>query len=940
MNALVLPAGTSIVAKAASLLEPRGQDFSGDLVVFPGRRPAHFLRKEITLRTGGAFIPPVIHSIDGFVDELYDASFERRKIDMIDAVAVLYHIHRSAEDRIGHDRFLSLDSFFSIGMTIFRDLEELHIEGVGSDPVRQVDPEAARLIPEGSLARLQSLSYFYDRFYAELESAGLSTRSSRYRAVAAMDLDAALGRYHIKVFAGFFALTKTEKEIFRKLGLSDHTVFLFQQGRGLSEHLKDFNVKAGGMEAEEETAEKVLFYRSPDIHGQIFALSRLFGQERPDERTAVVLPSSDALFPLLRQGLIDMTEDDYNISMGYPLRRTPIFGFLENLMGLVSSMDRDRVYLPAYLNFVLHPYTKNIFFRGKPETTRVLFHTIEEVFSENASKTFMTIKEIESTDEIMERAAKKLGATGEEAKPDDLREHLRQIHSSTIGRFLSFASVADFAAACIALLNFIYDNSSARLHPLFQPFAESFVRTIGELSGSLLTGFSFADRDSYFNLFRKCVAASRVPFDGTPVRGLQVLGLLETRGLSFDRVIVLNANEETLPATRRDDTLLPLKARQYLGLPTYIDRDRIADYYFSTLLGSAREVHIFSVESDTQERSRFVERLLWTRQKRDRKTEAGDYVASVQYRVSLGNSVPQSVEKTQQVRDFLKGYVFSPTALDLYLGCPLRFYYSQVLRISRTEAVTGEIARTEIGRSVHDILDAYFGTLKGIPLAERDIDPAAIERLCRDHFAVRYGRDLVGAQYLLANQTARQLRAFLEQYYLPLIRETRVRIIETEKRMQTGFEGFMLKGRVDSVEERDGRTYIIDYKTGASDRMKVNFAKLDPADRGTWTEAIGSLQLPCYLMIYAGEKAVAPDTLNGAYLLLGRSVIGRDIELPLFADGDRQTGCEALRQVIRSLLEEITDPSVPFTPSADMKRQCPDCDFRYICGTQWIVVRR
>ncbi|NJD55281.1 MAG: hypothetical protein FIA94_02620, partial [Nitrospirae bacterium] len=703
MNARVLPAESNIVAEAASLLEPRGQDFSGDLVVFPGRRPAHFLRREIALRTGGAYIPPVIHAIDGFVDELYDASFERRKIDVIDAVAVLYNIHRSAEDRIGHDRFLSLDRFFSIGMTIFRDLEELRIEGISSDLVRQVDPEAARLIPEGSLARLQSLSYFYDRFYAELESAGLSTRSSRYLAVAAMDLGDALGRYNMKVFAGFFALTKTEKEIFRKLGLADNTIFLFQQGRGLSDHLKDFNVEAEGEEAEEETAEKVSFYSSPDIHGQIFALSRLFGQERPDERTAVVLPSSDALFPLLRQGLIHMTEDDYNISMGYPLRRTPIFGFLENLMGLVSSMDRDRVYLPAYLNFVLHPYTKNIFFRGKPETTRVLFHTIEEVFSENASRTFMTMKEIESTDDIMERAAKKLGTAGEEAAPNDLREHLRHIHRSTIGRFLSFASVADFAAECLALLTFIYDNSSARLHPLFQPFAEAFVRTIGDLSGSLLTGFSFADRDSYFGLFRKCVAASHVPFDGTPVRGLQVLGLLETRGLSFDRVIILNANEETLPATRRDDTLLPLKARQYLGLPTYIDRDRIADYNFSTLLGSARKVHIFSVESDTQERSRFVERLLWTRQKRDGKTEVSDYVASVQYRVSLGNIGPQPVEKTAQVLDLLKGHAFSPTALDLYLGCPLRFYYTHVLRIGRAEAVTGEIARTEIGRSVHDI---------------------------------------------------------------------------------------------------------------------------------------------------------------------------------------------------------------------------------------------
>ena len=105
MNARVLPAGTNIIAEAASLLEPSGQDFSGDLVVFPGRRPAHFLRREIALQIGSAFIPPGIHSIDGFVDQLYDASFERRKIDVMDAsrrlIQLRHYSHATEQTYLG-----------------------------------------------------------------------------------------------------------------------------------------------------------------------------------------------------------------------------------------------------------------------------------------------------------------------------------------------------------------------------------------------------------------------------------------------------------------------------------------------------------------------------------------------------------------------------------------------------------------------------------------------------------------------------------------------------------------------------------------------------------------------------------------------------------------------------------------------------------------------
>ena len=136
-------------------------------------------------------------------------------------------------------------------------------------------------------------------------------------------------------------------------------------------------------------------------------------------------------------------------------------------------------------------------------------------------------------------------------------------------------------------------------------------------------------RNSYFHFFRKYVAHCFTPFEGTPLQGVQVLGFLETRALRFERVYLLDANEDVLPDTRKEETLLPFGVREILGLPTYIDRDMLSAYYFETLVKGSGEVHLFFIENERKEKSRFVERLLWERQKRKDGAAAGAYVRSV-----------------------------------------------------------------------------------------------------------------------------------------------------------------------------------------------------------------------------------------------------------------------------------------------------------------------
>lgn len=939
---LVIEPQEDLIERTAHLIAPSGSDYSHNLVVFPGRRPAHFLRRKLALKETRGFIPPLILSMDGFVEHVTEAVRPARNVETADAVAILYQIHKTAAAPLGGEGFLTLDSFFPLGIKIFADIEELFIEGVQPSAIKEVQPFADGMMPKHAQARLQSLHHFYETFYEKVSGLDMMTRSMKYRMAGEKVFESDIEKFAKVIFAGFYALTRSEKDLFRKLRQREEVIFLFQDGPGLGERLAET-----GMEAPAPVAERggpdIHFYSSPDTHGQVFALGSILRQKREaggvlDEKTTVVLPSSETLFPLLRQGMTCIDQDDFNISLGYPLYRTPVFGFLSNLMELIASMEDDRIYLPDYLKFVLHPYMKNIYCKGNAGITRIVFHTIEEILQKKRTRVFTTLSEIEDSEKMLNGITEKLRQEEESMTTDEIREHLRMLHRNTIERFLSFRDIGDFAARCVELLTFIFDHSTARLHPLFSPFAESFVRALDTVSRSLLRDMSFTDRTGYFTFFRKYIMTDHVPFPGTPLRGVQVLGFLETRNIRFDTVCILDANEELLPKTAKEDTLLPFRAREILKLPTYADRDRLSAYYFDTLIRGAKDVHIFFVENDTKERSRFVESLLWEQQKKDRSTRARDYVQAIQYRVKLGNTTPPDIPKTDDVVRFLRGFFYSATALDIYLSCPLQFYYRYVLDLGRKDEITGEIERADVGKFVHRVLSSYFSGRLHRVLTESDVGLEEMDRLIEDLFDREYGPGATGALYLLKTQIRAHLRDYLIRYRIPLVKEQKVTIIGVEESLRATLNTYKLKGRLDAIEKRGSDICIIDYKSGSSQTsLKINLDKLDPDDRDSWSGAIGSLQLPFYLLLYSECHGIQPERLKGMFVLLGRSLISREIELPLFKRDDERSQFGGLRRVIMDLLGEIADPSIPFTAASRRKNSCPRCDFQYICGTQWVA---
>ena len=931
---LVIEPTQKLIETVVSLIEPSGADYSRTAIVFPGKRPAHFLRKLLAERIGHSFIPPRIFSFDEFIDHLHAGLSPQhgKKLDAMNAVALLYAVHQTIEGRLGGSNFLSLDAFYPIGLKLFGELEELRIANLSTEKI------SAALKPI-SYGRVSSLATYYEQFYALAMRERFATRSMRYSDVADHCDRIDLTAFSSVIITGFLGLTNSEKTLFAELRRRNNTTFVYQRGMGLQELVKDLTIDEVKEESAENPETEIALYEAQDTHGQVFALSSLVKQsQKPiDEKTVIVLPTADALFPLYHHTLPLLESEGYNIALGYPLSRTPIYGFLNNLMDLVAAQQSGRFPASAYLKFVLHPYTKNIKFDQRSDVSRILVHSFEEALARDTSRMYVTLDELESMDELFTRIPHVL-PDGDDVTPEQLKSHLTTIHDRTIRSFDSFSSIADCAKKGIELLLYIYAQSTASLHPMFRRYAETMLEMFHELEISLLASHRFEKTEGYFNFLRRFVTTQEVPFPGTPLKGLQVLGLLETRNLQFDTVYVLDVNDHVLPGGIGTEMMLPQRLREDLGLETYRDREKLTAYYFGLLLQGAKNVHLFFTETGKSEKSRFVEKILWERQQREPEKKVNDFVSAVQYNVKLTNTTPQPIEKTQEVVQFLKNMSYSASALNQYLSCPLQFYYARVTRLQEKEDVETEVDNLAIGSFVHAMLKSYYEPFVGKSMSAKEIDVPRMDRLVEEQFTKTFGSEKSGTLYLLKRQVTRQLRAFLQRYQLPMLEATSVVIEDLESGIQVERGGFRFEGRLDRIERRGNEIFILDYKTGKDDsKAKVNFKKLIAEDRETWGEAISSLQLPFYLLLYSHKTSTDIKQIHAAYLFLGRNTIDDSIETEFTENPDeRLENFRNVEQVIDGLVEEIVSPDVRFVPTRDLQKHCPDCPYKTLCGTQWV----
>ncbi|MFQ5561538.1 MAG: PD-(D/E)XK nuclease family protein, partial [Nitrospinota bacterium] len=631
-----------------------------------------------------------------------------------------------------------------------------------------------------------------------------------------------LERFAKIIAAGFFVFTKAEKRLMQKVFKKKQTLFIFHNGPGVKRSIEKLggSIQYGeGRTEPNPQRPKYHFIKSPDTHGQVSALNHalqyLLAQKKLDEKTFIMLPAPETLFPLINHTLPTIGEGKYNISLGFPLKRTPVFGFFANLMEVISSFDRGRVYVPHYLKFILHPYTKNIYFEKSPEVTRIMFHELELLLTKNRSKLFIDLTDIE---QMNLPAFDEASSEGEAVISKKIAAHLQTIHKNTICMFTNIKNTGDFAEKGVRLISYIYKQSTAILHPFFHPFAENFIEALTTISRSMAKEIVFDSCLGYFHFVKNYLNTVHTPFEGVPLKGVQIVGFLETRNLQPERIFVVDLNEGVLPEKRGENSLIPFKVRKYLGIPTYSDHEKISSYYFETLTKGTKEVFLYFIENKKKEKSRFVEKLLWEEEKREKgiRGQGGSLVEGVQYSLSLETEKRDPVQKSDEMISYLNDFTFSATSLDVYLRCPLRFYYQYVLNVREREEAPELIEASQVGLFVHKALQVLFEKKLGIPLTKDHFTAFEIETTVDRLFAKQFSPEITGTLYILKKQITRQLKNFFKNYQIPRILTTSTIVTDVEMRLQSRYQGYLTKGTIDRVERQGEELTIIDYKSSSN----------------------------------------------------------------------------------------------------------------------------
>jgi len=927
----LLPQGAGVVDFVSGLINATGRGPEQALVVFPNRRPVMALARQLATQRGQTIMAPRGYSIDDWInDEALRLGFAGRRIEAADGAALIYKMHPECRLPGGKDQ-LSIEDFLTWGFTLFADFEELKIEEIEPKDLESVQALALEPLPESFGRQLNHLGQWYGDFYRELSEQGLATRASTYNWLASNIQGTDLSGHSIVVLAGFYALSKTEQRIFKELLKRENTVLVLREGPGMERTLEQLGIKPEIIPG--DPGHPVISYLAAgDSHGQVMAANQVINPGDGLSRTVLALPREDTVFPVI-QHLLPRLDGDWNISMGYPLKRTPLYGLVQVLAQAHEGRDGENYFLPHYLSLMLHPYVKNLSFGEASYPTRILLHGLEEELN-RGSRRLVSPAWIENDPGLKKKLSRRLAGLLEQGyEIDKLYEHLSWIHGLVLKPFETITSVADLAAKMEALVSGVAGRSPVNQHPYADRFFYQMTGVLQAMKTSLLAGESFGNIRTYFGLLEHFAAQVKVPFSGDSYQGLQVLGFLETRNLNFSRVIVLDANEGVIPAGDGVDSILPQALRLELKLPTHRDREQIEQYHFINLIRGSNQAVLCYGQGEGAQRSRFIEQLVWEQEQKERKPGlGGDQL--VHFRSSFFQQPPQPIIKTAEMTEIASRLVYSATMLDCYLNCGLRFCYRYLMRIKEKEQAAQDVEASEVGTLVHLVLDRFFKGKMGREYRHSDQHFGEMDGTVESVFLDQYGPAQDGNIFLIKSQIKARMRQLLG-YHRDKLQPFKVLACEEEVNLPVDLPGLgpvPLTGKLDRIDLRGGQTVIVDYKTGQG---KFPSSGFELGDRREWARRLRSVQLPFYLMLYlAKNPGMDVSGLNTELLLLAEPGFKSQ---PLFKErDDRGTLFPAYREAITALIREIRDPALPFGDTWKPQQECVWCPYKVLCGRQWV----
>lgn len=655
-------------------------------------------------------------------------------------------------------------------------------------------------------------------------------------------------------------------------------------------------------------------------------------QQLTDEsalRTAIVLPDEHLLVPVLNA--IPEAIQHINVTMGYPLAGTPVAALMEYILTLqknIRYIDRVPVF---YFRDVLPILNHQYVMAAAPEEVsqlvkdmtagnRIYVHAADLNRHELLSILFTPVQNTEELSDYLIHVLEALNACLRNNRPNPDDEEM-------------------------------ISNSTQTTADIEQEFIFHYFATVNRMKEVMREAKIEMRLDTYFRLLKRMTDLITIPFEGEPLSGLQVMGVLETRALDFDRLIILSMNEGIFPLKKAANSFIPYNLRRGFGLPTYEHQDSVWAYHFYRLIRRAKQVTLLydtrTTGLQTGEVSRFVHQLRYHYQ-----YPLIDEL--VVYDVASSAVPPISVQKTAEVEkllsDFLSGgpRALSASAINTYLDCPLKFYFSVLEQIQEEDEITETVERDVFGSILHKVMEDLYAPFKGklvtadlLKLLRKD-QPLLTGTIARAFaelfFKSPVVRPLEGENFLTGEMIRKYAEKILEQdarftpfHYIESEKKVRATIALSDKRV------VQLKGFIDRVDSLDRVLRIVDYKTGSG---KLEFESVEGLfDKEAKDRPKAVMQVFLYAWMYQQLPEYTGMPIQPAIYYL-RTLFQRSFNPVVEQKKGRgkadkvnsfQDFASDFEDKLRQCLDEIFNLDIPFT-QMETGKACAYCSFRGLCG--------
>ena len=944
-----------------------GNDLSRVAIVFPNKRASLFFNEHLASQSDHPIWSPAYVSIS----ELFQQLSDQKLGDPIQLVCELYKIFR--EETKSKE---SLDDFYFWGELLISDFDDVDknlvdadklftnlqdlknimddfdfLDKEQEDAIRQFfqnfSIEKHTKLKEKFISLWDKLGDIYRNYRSQLASLGIAYEGMLYRnVIEALDTNAL--RYDKYVFVGFNVLNKVETRFFSLLQEAGKALFYWdydlfytrlpQQRHEAGEFILR-NLEKFPNELPETVFDclrhpkKVRFISSPTENAQARYLPEWVRdtllnkdlQEKPceEKENAVVLCNESLLLPVLHS--IPSEVKSVNITMGFPLAQTPVYSFINAVVELQTTgyhSETGRYSYDTVQAVLKHPYTRQISLKAEP---------LE--------------RELTKTNRFYPLPT--------ELKQDDFLS-------------LLFTPRSGIRAICLYIIELLkevstlYRQESEQDDIFNQLYRESLFKSytmVNRLLNLIENGELQIRIDTLKRLLSRILNAANIPFHGEPAIGMQVMGVLETRNLDFRNLIMLSLNEGQLPKSSGESSFIPYNLRKAFGMTTIEHKNAVYAYYFYRLIQRAENVTlVYNTSSDGLNRgewSRFMLQFLveWPHDISREFLEAGQ---------SPQSSRDICIEKTPEILNRLrntynfesnpKAFALSPSALNAYLDCRLRFYYRYVAGLKTPDEVSAEIDSALFGTIFHRSAELAYGDLSA---NGKEIRKEDLERLLRDdvrlqgyvdrafkeeffHVDLNERPEYNGVQLINSKVIGSYLRQLLRNdlQYAPFSMVGMEKKVQEEVTVNTPESPIKIRigGTIDRMDCKGDTLRIVDYKTGGSPKTPTNIEQLFTPAEGR-PNYIFQTFLYAAIMSRQQSLKVAPALLyihraaNENYSPVIEMGEPRKPKIPVnnFAFFE-----DEFRERLQTLLEEIFGNETPFTQTENTK-VCEYCDFRALC---------